>query len=203
MGCATEGTVAKESSLQRGEVYPSRPWDTHTSETEGRRFTKAANTLNPIINHKGREGRKVYGSTAEFWFTLHFKRKIATEAASSNTNGVQRRTIIDGQNRILNTIIFHNETELANVNRFEVLQTQNAHFLNEQEAPLLNAKGLKILESSQIQLLHIHKIASSTRNSQILDQEGIGDCEGKRLLVVAPWWYWFDECSKGFGILGF
>ena len=83
--------------------------------------------------------------------------------------------------------IFHHKTELANVNRFEVLQTQNAHFLNEQEASLFNAKGLKILESSQIQLLHIHTIASSTRNSQILDQEGIGDCEGKRLLVVAPW----------------
>ena len=83
--------------------------------------------------------------------------------------------------------IFHHKTELANVNRFEVLQTQNAHFLNEQEASLFNAKGLKILESSQIQLLHIHTIASSTRNSQILDREGFGDCEGKRLLVIAPW----------------
>ena len=66
MGCVIEGTVAKESSLQRGEVYSSRPLHTHTSETEGRRVIKAANTLNPIINHKGREGGKVYGSTTEF-----------------------------------------------------------------------------------------------------------------------------------------
>ena len=203
MGCATEGAASKESSLQRGEVYSSRPLHTHTSETEGRRVIKAANTLNPIINHKGREGGKVYGSTTEFWFTLHFKRRITTEAASPNANGVQRRTILDGQSRILNTSIFHHKTELANVNRFEVLQTQNAHSLNEQEASLLNAKGLEILESSQIQLLHIHTIPSSTCNSQILDREGIGDCEGKRLLVVVPWRFWFDECSKSIGILGF
>ena len=203
MGCVTEGISAKESSLQRGEIYSSRPWHTHTSETEGRRVIKAANTLNPVINHKGREGRKGYWSTIEFWFTLHFKRRIATEATSSNTNGVQRLTILDGQSRILNTIISHNKTELANINRFEVLQALNAHSLNEQEAPLLNAKGLKILESSQIQLLHIHTIASSTRNSQILDREGIGNCEWKRLLVVAPRRFWFDECGKGIGILGF
>ena len=203
MGCVTEGISAKESSSQRGEIYSSRPWGTHTSETEGRWFTKAANTLNPIIYHKGGEGRKIYWSNVNFWFTLHFKRRITTEAVSSNTNGVQRRTILDGQNRILNTIISHNKTELANINRFEVLQTQNAHSLHEQEASLLNVKGLKILESSQIQLLHIHKIASSTRNSQILDREGIGDCEGKRLLVITPWRLWFDECSKSICILCF
>ena len=101
-------------------------------------------------------------------------------------NGIQGGAILDAQFRILNKVIIREKTVIVNSNSVQMLQFSNQHSLHKQEALLFNVKRAKTTESSQIQLLHLHRIAGSLCNGQILNVHALIDDERSRLLVIAP-----------------
>ena len=109
------------------------------------------------------------------------------ETTSSNVNGIQGGAILDAQYRILNKVIIRDNTVFINSNSVHVLQPSNQHSLYKLEASLFNVKRAKTMESSQVQLLHLHRIACSLRNGQILNVYALVYDERSRLLVIAPW----------------
>ena len=109
------------------------------------------------------------------------------ETTSSNVNGIQGGAILDAQYRISNKAIIHEKTVIVNSNCEKMLQPSNQHSLYKLEASLFNVKRAKTMESSQVQLLHLHRIACSLRNGQILNVYALVYDERSRLLVIAPW----------------
>ena len=84
-----------------------------------------------------------------------------------------------------------------------MLQPSNQHSLYKLEASLFNVKWAKTMESSQVQLLHLHRIACSLCNGQILNVYALIDDEGSHLLVIAPRRFWSDEGSKQLSVFRF
>ena len=125
------------------------------------------------------------------------------ETTSSNVNGIQGRTILDAQYRILNKITIRDKTVIVNSNSVQVLQPSNQHSLYKLETSLFNVKWAKTMESSQVQLLHLYRIARTLRNGQIFNIHVLIHDERSRLFVIAPWRFWSDEGSERFGVFRF
>ena len=102
-----------------------------------------------------------------------------------------------------NKVTIRDKTVIVNSNSVQVLQPSNQHSLYKLETSLFNVKWAKTMESSQVQLLHLHRIARTLCNSQILNVYALVDDEGSRLLVIAPWRFWSDEGSERFGVFRF
>ena len=169
---------------------------------DGRKRKEPKTTLSLSTVKEESEGRSA-SLALTMWYTIQLKRRITIEAASSNMNGIQGRTILNAQCRILNKVIIYDKTVIVNSNCEKMLQPSNQHSLYKLETSLFNVKWAKTMESSQVQLLHLYHIARTLRNGQILNVHALIDDEGSRLFVIAPWRFWLDEGSERLGVFGF
>ena len=169
---------------------------------DGRKRKEPKTTLSLSTVKEESEGRSA-SLALTMWYTIQLKRRITIEAASSNMNGIQGGAILDAQYRILNKAIIHEKTVIVNSNCEKMLQPSNQHSLYKLEASLFNVKWAKTMESSQVQLLHLHRIACSLCNGQILNVYALIDDEGSHLLVIAPRRFWSDEGSKQLSVFRF